>query len=51
MTSEVLILDLVRGAKMAANASSVTAFGKLDVTEMGRCKEKKADAAISLDFR
>jgi hypothetical protein len=34
--SEGLVFVFVRGVKMAANASSVTALGKLLVREMGR---------------
>jgi len=46
-TSEDFELSLVRGVKIAAKASSVMALGKLEVTDIGRYREKKADAAIS----
>jgi hypothetical protein len=36
MTSDDLEFDFVRAVKIAANASSVTAFGKLEVTDIGR---------------
>jgi len=36
ITSEDLVFAFVRGVKMAAKASSVTALGKLLVREMGR---------------
>lgn len=36
---------------MAANASSVIAFGKLLVREMGRWREKKEEAWISVMHR
>jgi hypothetical protein len=36
ITSDGLVFAFVRGVKMAANASSVTALGKLFVREMGR---------------
>jgi len=41
-------LDLVRDVKIAANASSVTVFGKLFVRDIGRWREKKAEAQISV---
>lgn len=41
------LFDRVRGAKIAANASSVTALGKFIVRDIGLCREKNADAAIS----
>jgi hypothetical protein len=44
ITSAGFALTFVRGVKIAANASSVTAFGKLLVREMGRWSEKKAEA-------
>ena len=39
----------VRGVKIAAKAVGVTGFGKGAVTEMGRCSEKKDEAAMSGD--
>jgi hypothetical protein len=47
MTSDGFVLTFVRDVKMAAKASSVTVLGKLLVVEMGRCREKKAEALIS----
>jgi hypothetical protein len=40
-------LGFIQGANIAAKASSVMAFGKLEVTDIGRWREKKAEAAIS----
>jgi hypothetical protein len=40
-------LEFIQGVNIAANASSVTVFGKLEVTDIGRWREKKAEAAIS----
>jgi hypothetical protein len=50
ITSDGLAFVLVRGVKIAAKASSVTALGKLAVTDMGRWREKKDDAAISSEM-
>jgi len=36
ITSDDLVFALVRGVKIAAKAASDVAFGKLDVTDMGR---------------
>ena len=36
ITSDDLVFALVRGVKIAAKASSDVAFGKLEVTDMGR---------------
>jgi hypothetical protein len=47
ITSVGLAFFLVRGVKIDANASSVTATGKLFVREMGRWSEKKSDAEMS----
>lgn len=47
ITSDGLAFILVRGVKIVANASSVTDLGKLEVTDIGRWREKKEDAAIS----
>jgi hypothetical protein len=44
ITSDDFVFDFVRGVNMAAKASSVTVFGKLLVREMGRWREKKAEA-------
>lgn len=46
MTSDDFVLTFVRGVKMAAKASSVTALGKFTVREIGRWREKKAEAQI-----
>jgi hypothetical protein len=48
ITSEVKFLFVFnRGVKIEANASSVTALGKLLVSDIGRWREKKAEALIS----
>lgn len=47
ITSDGRALAFVRGVNIAAKASSDMAFGKLEVTDMGRWREKKAEAAIS----
>jgi hypothetical protein len=47
ITSEGFAFALVRGVKMAAKASSVTVLGKPFVVEIGRWREKNADAVIS----
>jgi hypothetical protein len=47
ITSDGFELAFVRGVKMAAKASSVTVLGKLFVVEIGRWREKKAEALIS----
>jgi hypothetical protein len=47
VTSADFILDFFQGEKIAANTPSVTVFGKLEVTDIGRWREKKAEAAIS----
>jgi hypothetical protein len=46
-TSETLC-DRVRVVKIEAKASSVTVLGNGEVTEIGRCSEKKAEAATSV---
>ena len=38
-----------RGVKIWAKASSFIVLGKLCVTDIGRCKEKKADKASAVD--
>ena len=48
ITSDGLAFDFVRGSKIAAKASSVTALGKPLVREIGRWSEKKAEAQISV---
>ena len=48
MTSEGFAFVLVRGVKIEANASSVTFLGKFMWREIGRWREKKEDAAISV---
>lgn len=47
MTSAGFAFAFVRGVKIAAKASSVTVLGKLLVVEIGRWREKKAEALIS----
>jgi hypothetical protein len=49
MTSAGFALTFVRGVKIAAKASSVTALGKFIVMEIGRWREKNREAAISVD--
>lgn len=44
ITSDDFEFAFVRGVKIAAKASSLTVFGKLDVREIGRWREKKAEA-------
>ena len=48
MTSEGFAFVFVRSVNMVAKASSVTAFGKLLVREIGRWREKKVDALMSV---
>jgi hypothetical protein len=47
ITSVGLGFLVVRGVKMAANASFVIGTGKLFVREMGRWREKKSEADMS----
>lgn len=48
ITSEGFAFALVRGVNIAANASSVMFLGKFMCREIGRWREKKEEAQISV---